>query len=1824
MNDVDAEKFIDRNILFWRHILVDQEASAAHVGVETTVAAKLGKMRDRLLPITGGRFVITDYEMDRLFQYCAEEKTNPVVKFRLADMINNGSLDAMSPQDRSNAIQELVDRDHPEGFRVYLLRQRKEKRIPQVFYPMPRFMYYWWLRKIIWTIRKTPFEGQVSAQEAQMLELAKRFWRLSFREWLLYNGILITLVGIITPAMGVPWWAMIFCLFPFVLNILLSFFSIVHSNMAALSDIIKDEQHLVTAQNCSSALSTMKGILNSNPEFAFIWRSFVRHLHHHSFRGPLISGAEEAKLLNLSAIPDGSLSSVVPGLEWARRSIIDFVNFYNMKKPQLTEILPIVHHINATGADTWRVRFDILDNLNRSKGEKVTLWSMLMKTHRDDFALLVEDLRIRAAGITSLQPSGIRRTSGSLRGVDTSTAADALDSLAGLCSGLPREQIQKEIEDWANWRLGTLWKTFESVRSATVWSYAMAGHRLGVLQQGAGEADKDYEDRLSDWAKRQFTVILKFNPTIAEPFFAEMRVRPEEREHSWVGLAGGREVKRHDEADAKFWDKLQSGQQHIWPYVLCVGSPFFWGNNDRRYAGLAWKITNYQYCLSYVRVRDDAAPLHSRPAKYLFGLDTGQRIEPEDFMYLPDNLLRFRLNPHLGLLGSTYQIFEYQYNLEAGLFGVSEFVFNSTIRRARSRVDTEPGVGKMILDVDKVREVGGMQGHSIIEDTETSNLLKVGGYDTEHTDSVVTKQNSYNTIYDSFPFITRFGAPCSQDTPLSPAFWEFWQSRLVHPTEKIGLLFGFAHYIKKQIVQLTNEAMVLLTVLLPFSIYKEFVLYWVFIYLGLVAAQAINLNAVQWFTQRYGNLRGMIYFLFGFTFLYFYYVSFIPEHSNQVSDAGVKGMCKMTVGTRDSNLYRKSTTELYHRFHVGIRIGTFLLFTIIFGAPFHPVGWFINIILIGIALTWVFSPFFFNPGSTAGHKLILGILGSLYGLIRAALEMLPLLAIGIPVVLLFSWLFGVTFSLEFTVILSMVIVKYGWGLVKEMLLFFGYLKQEDFLWEPDNFLKGYQAFADFLSHRLFLAVHQPLSAIGNALGFTMPTRDLARDHIRRDITEYFHNNGIPSRMRQRLMRLRDSLPFSANRFFAKHGLEVAQRHSVLLANPARKAEAIAAIWDDVRIRPVRGVLLDYYGVNTDKVLGTPDWIAITTNAVYDRLRALILPLPPQDADHSEVVVFFSLHTGELRSRLAPRLNDPAQAELAKDELWEDELTVPVHGAAIRFFGGEQAAKDNLARGVATSVGLALYTPVLAHDFRTELVAGGAAQQQAAMDALWADARVEPLHQELIDRFGSEEAAKAEVYRSAKEQLKAEASVLVSIIPAMNTMDALVKEFSVRLHDPAQDDATAEALWNDQRIAPFRQALVDYYGSEAVAKIGLRDLLRDKQGQIRTEASSKATTFLTQQTPVLAKGFRVRLASDDQAQQQATENIIWADARVLPVQQALISYYGSVTEAKAGLFTHLKANLPPAPGAAGAAVQPSGVRRNRPADNQIQPSGIRTREDVSPYELGYFEYLRKRSSEIYSERMEAGCGCLLAFPIVFFFADLTYFTIIQERPGDFRYKSFFISLLAIPVGFYLFISLTIGLYALVKAHREWRESRSPNIATSLAANRTPQQGNERRRAVEHLIKNLSDEAHTDEDRVTIYINELEKKGFPLQEILLSLQQLLIRTSRTLRKTEERVAERTEEENIIITGYINDLYIRLGQQVYCDVQIDKETVASISNANLRGLIHSIVDLFSNRFDPNIPACLLSDNIITTEVEVPNPRYLAIEKSIKRVEEAIAVRK
>src|SRR3989338_1104763 len=110
-------------------------------------------MRERrLAPVVMGRYVLDDFEFDKLFEYTLEEGTNPEDEFGLREIIEEDILSNKSVQERSNFIQELVDgTEEKKGFREYLFKKRKEKGIPQIIYPISRIQLYgYWMPKITW------------------------------------------------------------------------------------------------------------------------------------------------------------------------------------------------------------------------------------------------------------------------------------------------------------------------------------------------------------------------------------------------------------------------------------------------------------------------------------------------------------------------------------------------------------------------------------------------------------------------------------------------------------------------------------------------------------------------------------------------------------------------------------------------------------------------------------------------------------------------------------------------------------------------------------------------------------------------------------------------------------------------------------------------------------------------------------------------------------------------------------------------------------------------------------------------------------------------------------------------------------------------------------------------------------------------------------------------------------------------------------------------------------------------------------------------------------------------------------------------------------------------------------------------------------------------------------------------------------------------------------------------------------------------------------------------------------------------------------------
>ncbi|MCX5707688.1 MAG: 2-phospho-L-lactate transferase CofD family protein, partial [Candidatus Omnitrophica bacterium] len=991
----EFEKEVKKYADFWGGIMAYQEGASFMKG-------KLGLRRGGIISINHARFVFTDAYLDALFRFCKEDGTNPIAKFDLKAYIN---INAKTPL---NEIQKdkIVDK-----FEEYLRKKYVAKGVPFIEFPVSIWkLYLNYIPKAIILILKN--RGAAFKPEHR---LKSRFWIESIVLWSILNLPIFGMLFFLVPA-GIPWWGVIVCLIPLVLNIPLSIMSIYQANYGAMAGLIADKNHLAEVRHWSRAVYILKNLLleqstEDRDWLILVWNSIVNDLRNGA-KGPFIT----KEVMDSLVIPEGLKETDLkewlnnwnpkkPELRDAQIRIIKLMNKVLIDKPEIknkNDVPPAIIQ-SSCFAEKFRVRFNPSSGLNELDAmqesivdgdEVISQWNALMVKHGKEWELFID--KITGGRL----PAGIRRTILS----NKITAAKAYELLKGNClSAEVPEGLELAIEDWANWRLENVWKTIESAKQAQLWSYKMKAARF--LTREVDESLSAYEKRLEAWAKSRVYIIWLYDTyneecqvdrefrsqanSIAVKEYLSRPINP-----GWVGVHYG-------SIDYRLWQNPDWLKDNEFPHYIIMHS-FSARKANPSKAG-AWSDV-----LPFLKVIAEHAN-----ADALLGIDAGHKIEFENWLYLPEFFREFDLDPTLGLIGIPYDIYGTEYSVVVKALGVGEQTFNYQGGRTQARVAMEHGYGKMGLRISALLKARAIITTSICEDTTIGIQLRQAGYHTKHIEYINIVQSAEKTFYDAANFVCRFPNAVSGDSLfLTPEVWEFFADANIHWTEKMGTLYNFMFYIRKPLVLATNVAMVILATVFPFNIFVWLVLPILFVYNGLVMSQSINFNTIQMFIEQpkpdrflliipipvgdgiisrvirnvMYNIQGTVEFMKMFPILFVVFVPLIFNYARRVMQDGNTRLGIFTLCLRQSDLRRVSVAEIYDSFAFAIKIATAMLWLYIIFAPFHPIAWALNIFVFLTMVVTITAPFFLMPAKNRLSWVIKGTTGSIYGFIRATIE----------------------------------------------------------------------------------------------------------------------------------------------------------------------------------------------------------------------------------------------------------------------------------------------------------------------------------------------------------------------------------------------------------------------------------------------------------------------------------------------------------------------------------------------------------------------------------------------------------------------------------------------------------------------------------------------------------------------------------------------------------------------------------------------------------------------------------------------------------------------
>ena len=143
--------------------------------------------------------------------------------------------------------------------------------------------------------------------------------------------------------------------------------------------------------------------------------------------------------------------------------------------------------------------------------------------------------------------------------------------------------------------------------------------------------------------------------------------------------------------------------------------------------------------------------------------------------------------------------------------------------------------------------------------------------------------------------------------------------------EKLDEIFGLIFYTRKPFVLWGIMSFIVTALALPFfSPFPTLYPAWLFIGIGVVFAEILNIQTITYYWERWGHGKGTALFVWHLLPLFAVYSAMIPDYA-QGAVEGQQGYATFVRAPRTAGLQRWSFREIYDRNKFGMRVGTTLI-----------------------------------------------------------------------------------------------------------------------------------------------------------------------------------------------------------------------------------------------------------------------------------------------------------------------------------------------------------------------------------------------------------------------------------------------------------------------------------------------------------------------------------------------------------------------------------------------------------------------------------------------------------------------------------------------------------------------------------------------------------------------------------------------------------------------------------------------------------------------------------------------------------------------------------
>ncbi|MCX5714620.1 MAG: hypothetical protein NT033_07440, partial [Candidatus Omnitrophica bacterium] len=916
----------------------------------------------------------------------------------IAEALARGAKGLSAPEFLKAECLEIAYEKTMKEFRPYLMTKRVG--LPILGYPIISRLWgrliFWiyWLPKMVQVVLKTKYEN-ADRESPEMKEaslIANRFWKTTLCEWMLFNLFIIALVYLFQPA-GIPWFGWVGSFVPLAFNLVLTFIAFGYKNYAGMARLISDQEGLDATVSLLSSRWTVttakiRELLQQDGGFRIIFRHVIEDMRNGKM--PVISKAEYDMLVKALDNPQewkpGALGSY-----FALERLISLVERHLTPHPQIEsmeDIQTVILQVSGQPDPTTVPEIEEIDEdgvfkriMTRPLFAQSRIWEIFVE-YLIDTEVIAESAREMVAGNAKKNLTVIK-------------ALEEMQKHLINKDDAAKADLELRLRQWVMWNMEGYRKTFLSLHESAVWSVKMKLYQLAARSIGNKKDDEtaeEYELRVAEKAVELITPPKKSHPAgVDSPAADELKALDKQIElwaaqRVYLLAKTGRwkdEFKKGFKEIGKGYQERYGDENYCYlgeagDAVTTIDSwagkgicPHFMASVTKGGEISGAKAGAWPLLLPYIEYIRAYEGIQGYLASRIVAVDNRHRQDVEDFLYLPENLKKFEVNPNLAAIGMTYKAYGEEHSDQAVATSIGESTFNRTVQMVMGDSLAEGGYGKMILDIDKMKLACGIQPLFKCEDTATGMRIAAEGFDFIHTTDIILKQSIGKSQLESMgSFHTRFPASVL-DLSMSYEFWDLLRSKNTPRHVKLFLLFNFIFYYKKPVIRWAIWANIILATVLPFDIYAEFFAAVLFISLSVMLSQIINFQSTEYLRTKVNYLAGAFSFVRHFPKLFQFFTPAIPVYAEEFTERGCEGLSPGGAGVSEATneIRRYTFDQVYNLFAPAMRDGAVLTLLIVLFMPFYPVSVAIKIILLAMVLGFWNFPFWQNKKNSFKDKI---------------------------------------------------------------------------------------------------------------------------------------------------------------------------------------------------------------------------------------------------------------------------------------------------------------------------------------------------------------------------------------------------------------------------------------------------------------------------------------------------------------------------------------------------------------------------------------------------------------------------------------------------------------------------------------------------------------------------------------------------------------------------------------------------------------------------------------------------------------------------------------